>query len=1095
MTLEQILPPDLINFDRASLESELIQRIKNHPQWSDNYNGLLHHDSLNMVIAIFSFLFGKNAESFDRKLRDIFLQSAVSDEAKIYNLNDKNIFLKQNKESVVTLKCIFTNNQFINDFYIPRFTKLYGTGLNSAVIPFEIIIKDNNEYNYFDDIKITPGQNYTSFTVEAYSGETQRYSYPVNINQEQFDIFVPYLNVIENSIKVYFYLNGIYYELFENKNDNYGRIITDIFPNGSPKYFLKHSFAGQPIITFGTDSFSGKFSDIPEGGEIVIFGRYGGGLNNNIYLNSINETKLVNIDNNTEIEINFTNITQGVGGADGESLDDVIDYAPLRLGRGKQIVDKIDATDALQNLTIKHEIEIPNYEEEKSNNIPMLHNYHYIVPIRSFEGLLFPEILSTYTVEDYENKFVEYLNEFIRIKGTHDSAIVDELVTKFVNNDGVLSFYGILKNKSLLSNSLKLQAYNINDEVIDGIEFEGNYPLNNLIYNKYQNERAIVKSKTFATIEIIVSSSPEDRANNNFKIKFDDHDFLFDISLSSGVYSYEILAEVLDNAIKDQINTYLNPTILGYNHELYIIKDIHDFVSYDTNGLIQILSPKFGKRSQITVIGIDGSAAKNLLDDLNIDVGTTKPKRTKLVFKDENSFLNYSKSEIFCAIDPSDNITENIFDVDIEQDSTSPLGPTFSLVLFDKYLNQNQQLQTGSNILISLMNNTTIVDQVEIPNYSKYLSSMLSTDSSIHTGDCFYDENSIEYITTLSSLNIKLKDPIQSIPYVNGYKDELGIIVSMQLFQIVDLDPLNNIFVQEFLPEQNWEQSVNEEEGPKIILYLDEINKLTLGNTYELHIFTKKDVDPVILSEKILFTNIAAYDTVGVSDVNKISIDIESPIYSRFYNNISIQVVDGVEDNTALPVYHAGYLYFNKVKVNFVKENYSYITCDYKADPYKTESEAKSFTDILNIKNKRLICLENLIKDINFIPVGFTVNLYVKKSYSFNTASIIAYNLLMNSFQYENYNNKHKINEFITQEKIRDVILSQSAGYGITNAILEDNSFKIFNENLDTSKKAYYFVLTDDILILLRELEKQYSNIQGIYDDFKIKINIIPVEN
>lgn len=1104
--LDQLLPPNLINFDRESLERDIVNRIKLHPKWKDNYNGLLHHDSLTMIISIFTYLFGKNAESVDKKLRDVFLQTSYSDEAKTYNLNRMNIQLKQNREAALKLRCTLVDSYKTEPFFIPNNTIVYGLGLDSSSIPFEIISKNDDGYDYLQSVKIEPNLNFTSFNIEAYSGQTKKHTYNIKPNQENFEIQVPYYNVIEDSIKVYYYVYGSYYLMQENRDDNYGQIIANnLFPTGMPKYILKYGFNGQPRIIFGNDAFSGRFNIDHNDGYIVIFGRYGGGNNSNVYEGSINETKLIELNSSERIKINFTNITNGVGGADSEILDDIIDYVFTRFGRGKQIVDTIDSKNAIQSNIIKHMIEVPEYSQEKQNEIPLWHNYHYIVPKRNLENFIFPETNEIQTVEEYLKTFLNELNSFLNVQGNHDTEIENELLNYFyISNDNNYNFDATLNYSPVLSNSLTLKAFNANDRQIDRVKFEGSYPTLKTVYNTEEIGKAFLDSKELNKIFIYVSSDAEKKANNNLSFKIDHYDYIFNIGLPVGEYSAEEIVDTINNSVKTNVAN--NPDV---PEELYQLVFVNDNKIFKLNSnKIRIESLNINQKSRIELIGADNSPSKIFYDDIGMDIGVYFPDRTTLVFNDGNHF-SYDNSKLYVDINKEIQQVREEIEVEVEQDPYNITGPFISLKLFDDILLQDYSIQNGSDIKISFLNSEDeIVDEVEIKDFSKDSDVLMSYNNGSHpiTGGCLLEESSAEFYTETSTLTLQLKEGIEMEKYISPFVEDYGELSFINLNKVnyvPDEETLELVEEYELLERFDktdlWVQRANVEEGNIIELYPQESNKLVGGEIYVLEVYNATEDLETTLTGKIKFVVPASFSVVS-GDLNELATTIEifddeyDNIYNKNYNYFKLKLIDAIIDVEAEPVYHRGYDLFDRVVLSFEKENYSYITVDYKADPYEVEGEAKLFSQILNNKSRKLLSLENVFKDINNIPMKLIVDVYVKKSFSSAVAKKEVYNLLMDNYGYNNYNYYHDINESITQEKVRNLILSNLNNYGIVNVNLHtiDNDFDDMMQYPD--RKFYNFLLGDYLLSQLKQIENQYSNLAGLSDYFSLKINTIVVD-
>lgn len=1077
-SLYEINPPDLINFDHDSLLVELIDRIKQHPQWSENYNGLLHHDSLSMVLSIYSFLFGKNAESFNRTQRENFYVSANTDEAKAYILREKNIEFKQNTESVATFKGILVNKTISGHFVIPKFTTLLVKGLNSQNIKYEVIKKVDGEYDYFNDIEFDATQDLNSFTLDLYAGETFKHFHELNVKKENFIIEVPYSPVIQDSIQVYYYVNGTYTKLYEDKLDNQERVVTDVFPNGTPKYIVKYSFDNKPIIVFGTQNFGGTFNNTHSAGKVVVFGRIGGGVASQIPEGSV-DTTIEFMHDGDSYSIRFINLTKGVGGADAEALDEVIRFAPLNVGRGKHVIDKYDSSSKLRNYLSKLKIDNPKYDRETFNDVPLLHNFYYMVPNRDFSLFKFPTLLTSDTLSSYNSKFVSQISKFCNVQGNHDAKVVDEIKDR--NTNGNTSFYTTANWKNIMSSSLKAKAYNANGELVDSIEFIDNYPLTKIVNNKYANERTEVYSKAFDTIKILGSGS---RINNTLKLYIDDHDFMFVLGLANfnnGIDAFS-LAAMLNGKIRALIQT----SCQSISELMTAYATNHVFVSA-VDSKLKFTSPKTGKRSRIKFVGEVGTASYNLLEDFSLLPKSYRPSRTKIVFNYENSFYDYTKNEVYCDINQDEiNQIEN-YTVAPVQSFSSVDGPTIELELIDKLFDYKYDFLSGSNMTVEILEGEIKKDEIQFKGLTPFAQSIAGQQTGLYTGSVVKSASDCKIDVANAKIIIKSKDGIENFPYKAGYADELGEISKVMLYRIVDEE--NSTLIQSWNYEVSWSQVKNSPNGTTIYIPVYVNNKLVVDNNYRLDIFTKKGIAAEIIGESITFTAITATVTNGEGDNSKIQSEINVAKYDRELNQFVINCVDAIQDTSGDPVYFPAFLTFNKIRVTFKKKTYDSITLDYQSDPYHPENEALELMSKINSKETRLLSLENVSKDVDIIPVGFQVNVTVKSGFSKNNAKNFVYSQIMTNFGYKNFNDEHVIDSMISTNSINSIIMPFSSYYGITNVSIDTSSIDYVD--LDNSSKKFYFVLGETLLNLLNAVETQNNNVYGLVDFYKIKVNVI----
>lgn len=1091
--LSQIEPPELIAFDRSQYISEMVSRLQQHPDWDENYNGLLFHDATTMMMYLYAFVAEKNAESFDRKLREVWLDSCLSERATVNTLNEMNIVLQQNTESVVMLEGVFQNIYVTQPFTIPNDTLILANGLDSQTTAFEIIKKDENgDYDYFNDVEINPGQNLKSFYVAAYSGQSFRYVFELDMTtKENFQITVPYRPIIQDSIQVYFYLNGAYFRLTEDTLEGTGKIITGVFPDGAPKYNIKYTYDNKAVIYFGSQNFGGAFTDAHMLGSVVVYGRYGGGEATNIPAYTLDQIVEVDIGIGDYTNIRFRNIEDAGGGSDAEDISVAKVYAPMRRGRGKQIVDKVDAETALMNRVVKHEIESPTYAFEQTNSVPLLHQFHYIVPLRDFATFTWPDVDPDDDTESYSELFVDTLTNFLNVKGTHASAVSNELVTEFTYYGNTYNILTALKSKYIFSDTLYLTAYNENDEAIDKIVFEGNYPITNTIFNKYEYTRAIVYSKSFADVTVTVTSDPSGRSNNKFMIKYDDEEYDFAITLSAGTYSASVLAQALQDKIIELIETDFDPAIIGRTSNFWVVRNTHKFVEFDTETeVIQFISPKYSKESKVKITGNSGTAEANLCEDLGITPGTYRATRSNLVFNGEASYFKYDTSDMFISIETGDMNHEEDFTVDPSQDPSSSQGPIVNLTLYDYVLEHNQMFQSGTTITVEAWGSGTRKDSVQFKNITPYVDELKGSGGTNWTGAVFQDSGSNIFTYSTANLQLQLKNPTST---QTAYSQSFDPITKIDIYKD---DGGTQTFIATFTSQPSWEQEPNQEEGPTIYLYP---LTLTIGDKYLAKIFTNDGTGEVI-GDTVVFTSIEDYQTQGYGEVlapNNIASDdtVNRPcIYDKYRNKMTICCKDGEIDLSAPEVYFAAFADIDTIKVFLTRKNYSYITASYTPNPYHPEYEAKIYMDILNRKDLRLIGLENQLKDINFIPIGLTINLNIKNTHSSVNARYAVYDEIINNYGYENYNPKHVLNKVFDATDLSYIITPLMYDYGIESFSIVEGSLKYFGE-VESGKKGYYFFLDEDTIQTLKALEDEYAQLEGLADNFRLTINTTFVES
>ena len=117
--LSEIKSPDLIQFDRDSLVTEIIERIQADPNWNSIWDGELLHNFSYFIVNTFSYLFSKNAEAANRVLRETFITQAKDPLSIVNYLSNFSLNLKQNTAAMaeVTIRPN-AGGSFTNQFSI-----------------------------------------------------------------------------------------------------------------------------------------------------------------------------------------------------------------------------------------------------------------------------------------------------------------------------------------------------------------------------------------------------------------------------------------------------------------------------------------------------------------------------------------------------------------------------------------------------------------------------------------------------------------------------------------------------------------------------------------------------------------------------------------------------------------------------------------------------------------------------------------------------------------------------------------------------------------------------------------------------------------
>lgn len=778
--LSSVEAPDLINFDRDGIATEIMTRMKAMPGWEDIWVAEQYQDASQFVIQTFSYLFEKIANANNKVVRENFLSDSFSDRAIYSNLNQMRCTTIQNTESSTEFVGRISNGVISKNLPLDKLFKIYTTDTLGNELIFELIPKDDDgEYLYNESVIIETSEFAgNSFRVTGYAGETQIST----IELTQYDLeharmTISFTDIIENSIQVYYKTTlGTMTQLIKSDKFVVSPTITaatqELFPDGVPHYIVRYSSDGSAEITFGSATFGGAFPEDLVGGSIVIYCRTGGGSATNIIADKVNYATTIDRYGDTSFDVTFTNPYAAYGGDDAETPAEAKIYAPLRYGRDGTAILKTDAQNVLYGTIVKHEILTPQYNEELSNNVPLLHAWHYIVPERDFTDWEATEYVTDETLSSYVNRLFIDINSYLSVVGNNDAAITAELVHTFNSGDvdSVYDFVYELNTIKPLSNSLSLTAYDYDGDLVDHINFDGNYPTLGTIVSTLSSDHAVIDSEEFTSLYI------QDGVNNIIKVKFDNKNYTFSLTLPSGVSSS--IASIVES-LQSQMETLIGSVSAAQSY--FSAYQYYDFFSV-VDSKLRISSPRTGKLSRIELIDheLSEAADEDLYVLLGISEGTYYPASgTEKVFVPIESTYYHGTGEIDINID-SDLIIDQVFDADFDdewnQTSGDSEGSIFSIAMDDDQPDKLLKVIPGTDVYVKAYNNDTLIDYFTISavteadqtSFDEGQGTIFDTDSD----ESYFDDS-------LSSFNIKLIDGVAATLYEQSYP----VVTHMEVYK------------------------------------------------------------------------------------------------------------------------------------------------------------------------------------------------------------------------------------------------------------------------------------------------------------------------
>lgn len=775
--LEDIGFPSLIELDRDSAVDEIIDRIKADPRWNEIYDGELLQSANYAQINYFAYLWMKANEATNETIRERFITQARNLDS-LYNfIQNFGVNSLQITGSEVILSAEVTNISALNrTLTIPLFQTINGNFSDGSVGTFEFITKESNgKFDYKSDKIIPPG--ISSFTTSVFAGVTTRLDVTLTPpeDSEKFIIKLNQSDIQDGSIRIYYeFLDPVKEtELIESTSFVVTPVTSTQFPNGIPHYVVKYLPGGAAEIIFNTETFGGAFSRTVAS-NLTIFYRTGGGEASNIAPFGINDTQSFVIGSSS-VELSFSNPAAGFGGSDAEDENELKFFAPYRIGRGKSIMQDIDAIIALANYTVKHVVDSPKYSP-LDNTVQLLHYFNYIVPKRNFSGFTFPTVDVTDDAASYAIKLEEALNTYLNLGLIHDLPVVDELMTGFINAN---SSY-VLELNPPLNGTLYISAYDNNDEEIDRLVFSANYS------GTVNTPDSLTDKATIIADNAITSNITIDSSNNKMKFLIDEPSpgpgpgLEITITIPSALYGIDVdgkstdLANAIDVAIKAS-NSYYNTG------------SAHSYAFIDDNGKLNIQSRITGEYSFVKILDVTNSAYSSLgFDTINLPFITRAKPESGLVFLPTTNYnLTNNKVDI--------SLNTNRFDYTFEYDPTDFTWPDSNVItgpLISFIATQEDEVsiafpQTDQELIVrALTAGDVIIDEVTfgIPNTTDTNPGVVS-GTIYGTGNVFDDSATINFDYTTGTFTLQLVDSDDvSAPYdfPTGYDGTVKFQAIMQ---------------------------------------------------------------------------------------------------------------------------------------------------------------------------------------------------------------------------------------------------------------------------------------------------------------------------
>lgn len=339
--------------------TNIIEDVKNliqeSPEFNPNWDDFLSSNAGRMLTEIYAWITDQLATRIDWISNENFIGTATqrSSIIKLLKLIGYKFTLPSAATVGVTVELsnISTYNYVIKPTYTNgsgSFTTktLTATDKNGEAKNFEAIIYDidNKKFLYKEPITLSITDKIIANTatgqsklIDFYEGQTKTAFFTSSTNQGQ--VFrITDSPIINNSVSVFLLstVNSINYEEELIKVENFldSKAQRNIDSDGIKipiPYIVTVKDDNSVDIEFApTVLIASEDRRLPNGSEILVFYRVGGGMSSNISRQSINLQESISI-NGQDNQISYYNENEGLGGQDAETVEHAVIHAPLKI--------------------------------------------------------------------------------------------------------------------------------------------------------------------------------------------------------------------------------------------------------------------------------------------------------------------------------------------------------------------------------------------------------------------------------------------------------------------------------------------------------------------------------------------------------------------------------------------------------------------------------------------------------------------------------------------------------------------------------------------------------------------------------------------
>jgi len=439
---------DYTKLDFETIVADVVSVIKSHPDYYDKWQDFLESNAGQMFLDVFGYIGQKIILRADLIANELFLPTAQDPKSvvNILKLIGYNLSPPSSAKVPITIS---SEETFSGDVYIQAGTKFEGKGLDGKNLIFEIM---NEENDYTTPIVMNGSLG--QVVANAWEGQTVVGTIEVD-KKEEFTFNLPSYPVIKGSILL---------ELYDGSNYDVLEEITSLAIAGEdtrlPRYTVSYDENYNVKISFGKKGFGGVFENVIDGlttQTLKYTYRVGGGVNGNVTIGAINGTKNIFLGSGSAVPtltISYINQTSGIGGAEGQTIEEAKKIAPLTIKTIGRTTTAQDYTTILQEQKT-----IPLYDSniqtpfENPDVVPYLFSYIYISPKRDWDLFVkedpnedpltnykkIPIAKTAETIENYNKRFLIRLNNFLNLDGVSNAIpLTNDPEYGFCNSGGLI---------------------------------------------------------------------------------------------------------------------------------------------------------------------------------------------------------------------------------------------------------------------------------------------------------------------------------------------------------------------------------------------------------------------------------------------------------------------------------------------------------------------------------------------------------------------------------------------------------------------------------------------------------------------------------